>query len=60
MMQIAWRHTWINILVDVGFSIKTARVTYQSMYIDKEPDLTKSAVHEAHALMGISITQSDL
>jgi len=58
-MQIEWQNTWINTLVDAGFSIKTARVTYQSMYTDKGPDLAKSAVHEAHAMMGISITESD-
>lgn len=52
MMQIEWRDKWINTLVDAGFSQHTARDTYQAMYGQDGPDLTKNASQEAKAMLG--------
>lgn len=52
MMQIEWRDKWINTLVDAGFSANTARDTYQAMYGQDGPDLTRNATQEAKAMLG--------
>lgn len=52
MMRIEWRDTWINTLIDAGFSPSTARATYQAMYGDNGPDFNKNPAHEAMAMLG--------
>lgn len=59
MMRIEWRDKWINILIDAGFSVHTARDTYQAMYGQDGPDLTKNAAHEAKAMLGKFKTAAD-
>ncbi len=52
MMRIEWEDTWINTLIDAGFSPSTARTTYQAMYGEAAPDFTKNPAQEAMAMLG--------
>jgi hypothetical protein len=52
MKRIDWEDTWINTLIDAGFSLRTAKATYVAMYAENGPDFSKDPAQEAMEMVG--------
>jgi hypothetical protein len=47
-----WKTRWVEMIVDAGFSPRTAIDTFQAMYGSDGPDVNKNAEEEASGMLG--------
>lgn len=51
MLRIEWEDTWINSLIDAGFSPNRARTIYRAMYGEGGPKYNKNPSQEAMVML---------
>jgi hypothetical protein len=52
MTTVEWKASWIEVVVEAGFSHATATDTFQAMYGRDGPNLAKDAKEEAALMLG--------